>query len=329
MLELSLIIATLDRTLELERLMTTLVNQSFKNFEIIIVDQNEDDRLNYFLRLAENNGLTITHLHHHPPNLAHARNRGIAAAKGTWCGFPDDDCWYEPTTIECLLDRCRQDDIPHGVVGRWVEQDPALIAAPFCWKKSSQFRDLPVSSITFFLHKSVFDHHGGFDARLGVGQWFGAAEETDLILRALKAGLNIVYDPTIRVHHKVTNPHNARHPEECIVSKKRARGTGALYAKHHLSAWVIIRGLLAPIIKTCGQSQFIQELTLGWATSQGRYQGWRQWKQHHTNQRSKVRITKNSSEQSHEYESKSEYQWEHECNKKKQLSTIHNNQTSS
>jgi hypothetical protein len=36
--ELSLIIATLGRTLELDRLMMTLTNQSFKNFEIIIVD---------------------------------------------------------------------------------------------------------------------------------------------------------------------------------------------------------------------------------------------------------------------------------------------------
>ena len=90
--ELSLIVATLGRTLELDRLMTTLTNQSFKNFEIIIVDQNEDDRLNVIAQTAKNNGLTLTHLRHHPPNLAHARNRGIATAKGRWCGFPDDDC---------------------------------------------------------------------------------------------------------------------------------------------------------------------------------------------------------------------------------------------
>jgi glycosyltransferase involved in cell wall biosynthesis len=276
--ELSLIIATLDRTLELERLMTTLVKQRFKNFEIIIVDQNEDDRLNYLVQHAQNNGLTLTHLRHQPPNLAHARNRGIATAKGRWCGFPDDDCWYESTTLERLINRCRQNDVPHGVVGRWVEQDPALTAASFCWKKSSQFRDSPVSSITLFLQKSVLKQLGGYDARLGVGQWFGAAEETDLVLRALKAGLNIVYDPTIRVHHKVTDTRNERHPETSMLCKKRARGTGALYAKHHLSAWVIIRGLLAPIVRPCVQGHFMQELIQGWATSQGRYQGWMQWK---------------------------------------------------
>jgi glycosyltransferase involved in cell wall biosynthesis len=286
--ELSLIIATLGRTLELDRLMTTLTNQSFKNFEIIIVDQNEDDRLNFIAEEAKNNGLTLTHLRHHPPNLAHARNRGIATAKGRWCGFPDDDCWYEPTTLERLLDRCRKNDVPHGVVGRWVEQDSALTAASLCWKKSSQFRDLPVSSITLFLQKSVLTQLGGFDKRLGVGLWFGAAEETDLVLRALKAGSNIIYDPSIRVHHKVTNALDERQPEDHIACKKRARGTGALYAKHNLSAWVIIRGLLAPILRPWGQGHFTQELKKnliqGWATSQGRYQGWRRWKSYQKKQ---------------------------------------------
>jgi len=280
--ELSLIVATLGRTLELDRLVTTLTNQSFKNFEIIIVDQNEDDRLNVIVQAAKNNGLTLTHLRHHPPNLAHARNRGIATAKGKWCGFPDDDCWYEPTSLESLLDRYRQNDVPHGVVGRWVEQDPALTAASLCWKKSSQFRDLPVSSITLFLQKTVLKQLGGFDTRLGVGLWFGAAEETDLLLRALKAGSHIVYEPTIRVHHKVADALNERHPENRIACKTRARGTGALYAKHNLSAWVIIRGLLAPILRPWGQAHFtqelIQKLIQGWATSLGRYQGWRQWK---------------------------------------------------
>ena len=289
--ELSLIIATLGRTLEIDRLITTLVNQSFKNFEIIIVDQNADDRLNYLMQHAENNGLNLTHLRHHPPNLAHARNLGIAVAKGTWCGFPDDDCWYESTTLEHVLDRCRKNDMPHGVVGRWVEQDPALTAASFCWKKSSHFRDLPVSSITLFLHKSVLTRLGGFDTRLGVGLWFGAAEETDLVLRALKAESNIVYDPSIRVHHKVADALNDRHTENRIACKKRARGTGALYAKHHLSAWVIIRGLLAPIVRPWAESQFIEELAQGWATSQGRYQGWRQWKQLHTSSRNKKKLS--------------------------------------
>ena len=293
--ELSLIIATLGRTLELDRLMATLVTQSFKNFEIIIVDQNADDRLNYLIQHAENNSLKLKHLRQQPPNLAHARNLGIAVAKGTWCGFPDDDCWYESTTLEHVLDRCRKNDMPHGVVGRWVEQDPVFTAASFCWKKSSHFRDLPVSSITLFLQKSVLTQLGGFDTRLGVGLWFGAAEETDLVLRALKAESNIVYDPSIRVHHKVADAFNKHHFENRIACITRARGTGALYAKHHLSAWVIIRGLLAPIVRPWAQSQFIQELKQnliqGWATSQGRYQGWRHWKQLHTNPRNKKKLS--------------------------------------
>lgn len=289
MIEISLIIATLNRTLELNRLISTLALQSFSNFEIIIVDQNMDDRINSIIQRARHLGLNLQHLRHHPPNLAQARNQGINAAVAPWIGFPDDDCWYEPNTLERLFHRSQQHDKPQGVIGRWVEQDPALSPASLCWKKSSHFRDLPVSSITLFLHKTVINRVGGFDDRLGVGQWFGAAEETDIVLRALKDGANIVYDPTIWLHHKANDKHSELNPENRMLCKKRARGTGALYAKHRLPAWVIARGLLAPVLKPLIQGQFKNELTHGMAMAQGRYQGWMEWNRHNGNHRNRTK----------------------------------------
>lgn len=291
--KISLIIATLNRTSELDRLITTLANQSYRNFEIIIVDQNNDDRIDLLLQDAKKSGLSVTHIRQHAANLALARNHGIAIAKGKWCGFPDDDCWYEPNTLERLVQRCQQRDKPQGVVGRWIEQDPAYSATSLAWKKSSQFRDLPVASITLFLKKSHLLGLGGFDTRLGVGLWFGAAEETDIVMRALKAGTTIVYDSTIHVHHKVNEAQSELHHEHNMQCKKRARGTGALYAKHRLSPWVIARGLLAPLVRPLLQGQFKQELIKGWAIAQGRYQGWWQWKHHQRNQENYINYPNN------------------------------------
>ncbi len=276
--EISLIIATLHRTHELHRLFATLTQQSFKNFEIIIVDQNNDDRIKAILESKTYSGLTLKHLRHTPANLAAARNHGIAAAKGKWCGFPDDDCWYEPTTLERLHQRCEWNDMPHGVIARWVEQNQALSPSSLSWKKSSQFRDFPVSSISLFLHKALIARLGGFDARLGVGQWFGAAEETDLVLRALKDKANIVYEPSIQIHHKTTDSLTEQAHNYRLQAKKRARGTGALYAKHRLSSWVIIRGLLAPILRPLTKGQFTHELAHGLALTLGRLQGWLYWR---------------------------------------------------
>ena len=203
MRDFALVLATVGRTVELNRLFDTLAAQSYRDFEVIVVDQNRDDRLLPILHRARYLGLVLRHLRHSPPNLALARNVGIAAADARWIGFPDDDCWYQPQTLARIALRSRRFDHPHGIVTRWVEQDPAYPPAALSWERSARFRDLPVSSITLFFQRELLARIGGFDGRLGVGQWFGAGEETDIVLRALRAGARIVYEPGAQIHHRV------------------------------------------------------------------------------------------------------------------------------
>src|SRR5271166_2242893 len=88
---LSLIIATLGRVTELDRLLASLDRQTYKDFEVIVVDQNLDDRLLPLLR--EHKRLSIHRLRS-SAGLSRARNAGMRAAKGDIFCFPDDDCWY-------------------------------------------------------------------------------------------------------------------------------------------------------------------------------------------------------------------------------------------
>src|SRR5271157_1281152 len=87
----SLIVTTIDRVAELERLLTTLDAQSYKDFEVLVVDQNPDDRL--VAVVQKHQGLTIRHLRS-GRGLSRGRNAGLRAAKGDIIAVPDDDCWY-------------------------------------------------------------------------------------------------------------------------------------------------------------------------------------------------------------------------------------------
>jgi GT2 family glycosyltransferase len=281
MRDFTLILATVGRTTELNRLFDTLAAQSFRDFNIIVVDQNRDERLLPVLHRARCLGLVLRHLKHSPPNLALARNAGIAEADGRWIGFPDDDCWYEPLTLEHVITRARRNDHPQGVITRWAEQDAAQPPGTLSWHRSSRFRDLPVSSITLFLRRDLLAQIGGFDGRLGVGQWFGAGEETDIVLRALRAGALLAYDPDARIHHRVDPPPSTVSAIMRRAAQLRARGTGAMYAKHSLPAWVIARGLLSPIIKPLTRGAFGSELANGWAVTHGRLYGWLRWSMLH------------------------------------------------
>ena len=272
----SLIIATVGRTVELHRLFDSLAAQTFRDFETIVVDQNTDDRLRPCLERARSLGVIVKHLKHHPANLSAARNVGIDAAQGEWIGFPDDDCWYDSMLLERLAPRFRCTDPLSGAAVQWVEEGlPPELAPNLTWERSKVFRDMPVASFQLFFHRQLFERIGNFDCRLGVGLFYGAGEETDLVLRALRAGALLTYEPSAQVHHPIKTP--TPDPQARLAARYRARGAGALWAKHGLPVWVIVRGLLAPVLRPLLKGSLGADLALGIAVALGRIDGLLGW----------------------------------------------------
>lgn len=272
----SLIVATVERTKELGPLFESFAAQTFKDFEVIVVDQNTDERLSPYVEQARQLGLTVKHLKHRPANLSAARNVGIEAAVGEWVGFPDDDCWYDAALLERLQHRFRCTDPLSGAAVQWFEEGvPSGLTSNLTWERSSMFRDIPVASFQLFFHRKLFEKIGNFDCRLGVGLWFGAGEETDFVLRALRAGALVTYEQSAVVHHpwKVPPPT----PQGRHAARLRARGAGALYVKHRLPKWVIARGLAAPLIRPLLKGAIGAELAHGFAISRGRLDGLLGW----------------------------------------------------
>jgi len=280
-MKVSLVLATLGRVDDINRLVDTLVAQTERGFEVIVVDQNPDDRLVPIIARAINLGLEVIHLRQALPNLACARNRGIATARHEIVAFPDDDCWYEPDTIGYVVAAFQERPRLQGVVACWVEQAKASgkpasegLLSLDSWRR---FRGGNASSISLFCRRGLLEQLEGFDVRLGVGQWFGAAEETDLILRALAGEAEMTHYPAARVHHAFGAKPESDWRAASRNARRRARGTGALYAKHRLSPYVILRGFTAPIMLTLLRAGSVKFLATGLATTLGRIEGWARW----------------------------------------------------
>ena len=176
-----------------------------------------------------------------------------------------------------IMLRSRRADRPQGVICRWAEQDAPQPPGLLSWERSSRFRDFPVSSITLFFERALVQQVGGFDGRLGVGQWFGAGEETDIMLRVLRAGATVAHEPGALVHHRVEPPLASKGRLARRSALLRARGTGAMYAKHRLPLWVIMRGLISPVIKPLCKGRLGSELIHGLTVARGRLSGWLRW----------------------------------------------------
>jgi glycosyltransferase involved in cell wall biosynthesis len=274
---LSLVMATLGRTAEIDRCVDSLAGQTCRDFELIVVDQNPDDRLVPVVARARELGLACLHLRQSEPNLCKARNAGIAQAKGGIIAFPDDDCWYEADVVERVLARFEQQTGLDGLVIRWDETGEAQAEQRLSFEEFGQFRGAYASSITLFFRRDSLSRAGGFDIALGLHSWYGAGEETDLVLRMLRSGDVIEHAPEIVVHHAV-NKLASLPPEQMFRrARKRARGTGALYVRHRLPAWVIVRGMAGPLWRACRNvlrpSRAAHELGLGVGIVEG-YIGW-------------------------------------------------------
>ena len=197
----SLVLATVGRSEELTKFLVHLAAQSHTEFELIVVDQNPDNRL--IPVLAEYSArFPIQHLRS-SVGLSRARNAGLEHASGDVIAFPDDDCWYPPD----LLARAARVLAAHpeagGITGRPIDRTFSRFhKTSGAIDKQNLF--LRCTSFTVFLRKSVVDAVGNFDEGLGLGSTKGriAGEETDYLLRALESGIRFYFDAEMEIVHE-------------------------------------------------------------------------------------------------------------------------------
>lgn len=105
----SVIIPTYKRSDYLIRAINSVLNQTYKNIEIIVVDDNDGDNefristINVLKNLIDNTNI-IYIKHSINKGLPAARNTGVKVAKGTYIAFLDDDDEFLPTKIEKQLE---------------------------------------------------------------------------------------------------------------------------------------------------------------------------------------------------------------------------------
>ena len=101
-MKISLVTATLGRVDEINILLDSLVKQTYKNFELIIVDQNEHYKVQNIVD-RYTNILNIKYIRSSTKGLSYNRNVGIKECSGDIIGFPDDDCYYSDNLLEEIV----------------------------------------------------------------------------------------------------------------------------------------------------------------------------------------------------------------------------------
>ncbi|QIW24512.1 glycosyltransferase family 2 protein [Sulfolobus sp. S-194] len=101
MVKVSVAIPTYNRKEKLRRLLYSLEKSTFKDYEIIVVDDASTDGTE---EMIKNDFSYVKYIKHDKPTLvAKSRNDAIEASEGDFIFFIDDDNVIEPNTIEKLL----------------------------------------------------------------------------------------------------------------------------------------------------------------------------------------------------------------------------------
>lgn len=230
----SLVIATLHDDGDLVRCLGSLsVQHDPPEFEVIVVDQNGDDRL---CAVVERFGgrLRIRHERVDFRGASRARNLGAQLALGHWLGFPDDDCEFLPDTLR-QVERCAGDPSLRVISGRTIDE----LGAPSVlrWKQHAMRFDRwsmfgCLTESTLFVQRETFLSVGGFDERFGPGARYPAAEGLELMNRLfarLQPG-RACYEPAITMRHPGKVPPWSRWAVKRFHAY--AIGDGALIAKN-------------------------------------------------------------------------------------------------
>ena len=242
---ISLIMATLHRTAELRVFFESLNAQSYRRFEVIVVDQNDDDRLEPLL--AEFRGeFPLIHIRSNVRNLSHARNQGLPHITGEIVGFPDDDCVYSGEILQQVHDHFEANPklglvsgpaiSPEGGFGsgRWTERSGPLTLENV-WTT--------ISSFTFFMRREAVETIGEYDEGLGIGSKYGSGEETDYAIRILRAGYLGYYDTSFRVTH----PDKRLTPLAAERAYAYGLGMGRVLRKHSMAARISAPYFVRPL----------------------------------------------------------------------------------
>ncbi len=120
-LKISVIVPVYNKELYLERCLDSVINQTYKNLEIICVNDGSSDNSGKILDEYAKKDDRIKVIHKENGGVSSARNKGLVVATGVFVGFIDSDDYIEPEMFEVLISGIKNDETDISICGYFDE----------------------------------------------------------------------------------------------------------------------------------------------------------------------------------------------------------------
>jgi glycosyltransferase involved in cell wall biosynthesis len=242
--DISIVVCTYNRASRLGLALKSLaaLDAPTVEREVLVVDNRSTDGTRALVEgLIEKGHSVVRYLYEPRPGKSYALNTGIEHAQGTIIAFTDDDCVVDCQWLTAIRDEYALDSDLAVVGGRVELYDPRDLPVTI---RTSRERsvisaigfepcDVPIIGCNVAYTRRALKEIGTLDPNLGIGgRSQVVAEDMDLLYRACKKGLKVVYSPTPVVYH---NHGRQSAADMRIINRNYARGRGAFYCKHLLN----------------------------------------------------------------------------------------------
>ncbi|HET9222857.1 MAG TPA: glycosyltransferase [Roseiflexaceae bacterium] len=211
-------VCTRDRAQLLGATLDSLLCQTYRNKEILVVDNAPSD--DAAERLVRGHYPGVRYVREDRPGLDWARNRAIVEASGEFIAYVDDDAIADPAWLAGLITAFDTPEVM-CVTGLVV---PARLATPaqelferFGFSMSFDrrrfylgmqsprpgfpFKGFAGTGCNCAFRRDVFDRIGLFDVHLDVGTPVPGGGDLDMFARVILAGYTLIYDPAPLIFH--------------------------------------------------------------------------------------------------------------------------------
>jgi GT2 family glycosyltransferase len=193
---------------------------------LVIVDQGRNEAVPKRVATLECEGMAVLHVPMSPAGISAATNRGLREARTRYAAVTHDDCRVWPHWLERLS--ARLEEIPEAILtGRVEPEGDGVVLTVKTTDRAATYVSPLLDGDVLFPPNMAFavalvERIGWLDEHPSLAT---AGEDNEWAHRALRAGVRIVYDPTVVVSHL------ARHQPADLPAlyRRYARGQGAFY----------------------------------------------------------------------------------------------------
>jgi len=209
MVTLSTIIPVYNAEDTLAYCLDSILNQSYPNFEVILVDDGSTDNSSELCKVYVEKDLRIKYFRKENGGSASARNFGLSKANGEYISWIDADDWIENDMFEEFLQKFKDTDADIVWSDFYWNKD-FEVSSVVCQKlpDDSKFHanQLLIGGIQGMIWNKMFKRSLYVDNNISFADGFNMGEDRNVLFKLLSLANKSVYLNKAFYHYMQTNP---------------------------------------------------------------------------------------------------------------------------